>query len=182
MFQGAMISLLWLLLTCSAGACAHVANNGQEISTSKAIPSDTLITLERSGAGCEGLCPNYTLKISADGVVVYEGEQFVRKKGRAESKLTQEQLRQLISEFDKANFFSLRDKYAGAEDGCPAGWLDHPSATTSIRINGRSKKILHYYGCREKSSDGGSGPVYPKELFELEHRIDEVAGTKQWTE
>jgi|SRR5687767_775249 len=102
MFEGVMISLLWLFLAHGAGG-----NHAQQVSATQSIPSDTLITLERSG--CEGACQIYTLKISADGVVVYEGKQLVRRRGKAKSKITQEQLRQLISEFDKANYFSLRD-------------------------------------------------------------------------
>src|SRR5687767_14061937 len=110
MFQGALVSLLWLFLTCTAGAGNHSVNNSPQIAATPAIPSDTLITLERSCARCRGIGPEYRLKISADGVVVYVGKGFVRKKGKARSRITQEQLRQLISEFDKTNYFSLRDK------------------------------------------------------------------------
>lgn len=179
MFQVAMPSILWLLLTCNAGA-GDVVSNSQQVSD---IPSDTLITLERSCDRCKGFGPAYTLKISADGVVVYKGKRSVRKQGKAESRITQEQLRQLIAEFDKAKCFSWRDTYENSGDGCPASWLDFPSATTSIRINGRSKTIFHYYGCREKSPAGGRpGPAYPKELYELAQRIDDIVGTRQWTQ
>ena len=171
-----VIALLCLLLTY--GNSVHVLNQGQQISSTQAIPSDMLITLERTG--CEGVCPMYTLKISADGRVLYRGKLFVRTR-RAESKLTQEQLRQLLAEFEKADYFSLRDRYQSWEDGCPTGWLDLPSAITSIRINGRAKTITHDYGCREKSANGPSGAVYPKELFVLEQRIDEIVGTARWT-
>jgi protein-disulfide isomerase len=152
------------------------------LSNDQAIPADTLITLERSCSRCEGYGPFYTLKIFADGVVVYRGTQFVRKKGTVKSRITQEQLRQVIAEFDKARYFSLKDKYERPAEGCSGSWTDHPSATTSIRINGRWKTIFHYYGCREKSSEGRPGAVYPKELFELERRIDELVGSKQWTQ
>jgi hypothetical protein len=43
---------------------------------------------------------------------------------------------------------------------------------TSIRINGRSKTIKHNHGCR--------GPKVPKELTELEDKIDEIVNTAQW--
>lgn len=95
-----VITVLWLLLACGRGT--HLLNHGQQISSTQAIPADMLITLERTG--CEGTCPMYTLRISADGRVVYRGKQFVRNRGRAESKLTQEQLRQLLAEFEKAGY------------------------------------------------------------------------------
>jgi Domain of unknown function (DUF6438) len=171
--------LLWLLLVFSTRAGTDVLNQTQQVSSTQAIPSDLLITLERTG--CEGACPMYTLEISADGVVVYQGKQFVRNKGKAVSRLTQEQLRQLFSEFDRVDYFSLRNRYQYREDGCPSSWLDHPSAIVSFRISGRAKTITHDHGCREKSPDADSRRVYPNELFALEQRIDEIVGTSRWT-
>lgn len=179
MFQATITPLLWLILTCNAGVGAPLVSNSQQISPAGSIPSDMLITLERTG--CEGPCPIYTLKVSADGVVVYRGKQFVRTRRRVKSRLTLEQLRLLLSEFDKANYVSLRDRYQSREDGCSGSGIDYAGAITSIRVNGRSKTITHDYGCRERLPDGTAGPVYPKALFELEQRIDEIVGTKQWT-
>jgi hypothetical protein len=173
-----MTPLLWLLLTCSAWCSPNFLSQVQDSST-RDVPPDLLITLERTG--CEGTCLMYTLRISVDGAVVYQGKQFVRNRGRAKSKLTPEQLRQLLFEFEKADYFSLRDRYQFREDGCPSRGLDYPSAITSIRINGRTKTITHDHGCREKSPEGGFRPVYPKGLFALEQRIDEIVGTSKWT-
>jgi hypothetical protein len=136
--------------------------------------------LERTG--CFGTCPIYKLEISAGGKVVYEGKNFVKTKGKVEGNITQEQLGQLIAEFEKANYFSLRDRYEGAEDGCPTSWTDNPSALTSIRIEGRSKSISHDYGCREQDTGQAIGSPFPRELTELEKKIDEIAGTKRWVE
>src|SRR5436305_2696176 len=82
------------------------------------IPADTLITLQRTG--CYGTCPSYALTITADGTVVFNGTAYWVKKesimfgeryGITMSKISQEQMLQLISEFEKANYFSLRDSY-----------------------------------------------------------------------
>ena len=170
--------LLWLLIMGSAWGWLHLP--GQKTSPLQSIPPDLLITLERTG--CEGTCPMYSLKVLADGRVIYRGKQFVRNKGRAEAKLTREQLTALLSEFEKAGYFSLRNRYQYWVDGCPSGARDYPSAITSFRINGRVKTIVHDYGCREKSPDGDSrGPVYPSELFALEQKIDEIVGSSRWT-
>lgn len=158
---------LFLLLMVSAGSEAQSFSE-------PSIPKDTLITLSRTS--CFGYCPNYTLTISADGVVTFEGREYVKTKGTVKSRISRKQLQQLISEFKNLNYFSLRDQYQSEEDGCSTVWTDYPSATTSIRINGKSKSILHYYGCHK---DPGNA-MYPKGLTELETRIDEIVGTERW--
>jgi hypothetical protein len=136
------------------------------------IPDDILITLRRSV--CYGPCPDYTVTIAADGTVTFEGRQFVKTKGIAKGSLSREGMRQLIAEFERANYFSLNDKYQSAEDGCPEQWTDAPTAVTSIRINGKSKSVLHYHGCQDGQV------VYPKALTALENKIDEIVGTNRW--
>jgi Domain of unknown function (DUF6438) len=127
-----------------------------------------MITLERTE--CFGFCPVYKLTIAADGVVVFEGRRFVKQEGATiKSAITREQLKQLMAEFDRVKFFSLEDDYSEIRLSCPT---DQPSAFTSIRINGKSKRINHYLGCRE--------PKVPKELTELENKIDEIVNTAQW--
>jgi hypothetical protein len=122
----------------------------------------------------------YSLTISADGNVVYDGTASVKTKGRVQGQITLDQLSQLITAFKHANYFSLNDRYSGPADGCPTHWTDSPSATISLRLNGKSKTIVHYYGCRELDSPGHFGGVWPPELFQLEKRIDEIVGTDKW--
>ena len=94
------------------------------------VPKDTLITLERTV--CYGTCPSYKLAISADGAVVFEGRRFVKTLGAAETRISQEQLRELIQKFEKINYFGLRNRYQDPQDGCDAFVTDNPSAITSI--------------------------------------------------
>lgn len=147
------------------------------------IPSDTFISLQRTG--CYGTCPQYTLAISADGTVVFSGS-YSRKTGDTfewkrsdviKSHISQEQVGQLIAEFEKANYFSLQDSYKDARDGCPTYGTDMSSAYTSIQINGKKKNIEHYLGCFYADHEL---TTYPKELTNLEKRIDEIVNTKQW--
>ncbi|HEY7180269.1 MAG TPA: DUF6438 domain-containing protein [Blastocatellia bacterium] len=135
------------------------------------IPKDLMITLERTG--CFGACPIYKLTITADGKVVFKGGRFVKQEGATKkSAISQERLKQLIAEFERVQFFSLEDDYVTNRRVCDELWTDNPSAFTSLRINGKSKTIKHDYGCR--------GPKVPKELTELENKIDEIANTEQW--
>jgi len=131
------------------------------------IPQDLEITLERTE--CYGRCPAYRLTITADGKVVFEGRRFVKQEGTTiKSSISREGLKQLMAEFDRVKFFSLEDDYSNDLNRCPT---DNPSAFTSIRINGESKIIKHYHGCREPKFKG---------LTELENKIDEIVNTAQW--
>ncbi|MDX6527970.1 MAG: hypothetical protein QOH41_260 [Blastocatellia bacterium] len=171
---------IFLTLLLILGGC-HKANpvtNAQQTASPEAIPADTLITLERTV--CYGTCPVYNLAISADGKVVFEGKASVKTKRRAEGRITPNQLSELIRAFNKADYFSLNDRYDGQSGGCPTGVTDNPSAITSIRSNGRAKKIYHYYGCRELDSGDGLGKVWPQALFQLEAQIDQIVGSDKW--
>jgi Domain of unknown function (DUF6438) len=158
-------SLVAILVLSATGA------SGIRVSAAaQQIPQDTLITLERTV--CYGTCPSYKLTISSDGAVVFEGRRFVKKVGTVQSTISQEQLRDLIEKFDKINYFNLRNRYQDPEDGCDGFVTDNPSANTSIRINGKSKSVRHYYGC--------TGIKVLDELTKLEQAIDDAVNTAQW--
>ena len=160
--------VFWLLLLIIGGS------SSEKLSAQQSIPNDLLITLERSV--CFGTCPDYKVTISADGKVTFEGREYVKVKGSATSHISKEDLSTLIAAFDAASYFSLKDKYMTESDGCPEVWTDNPRAVTSIRINGKSKTINHYYGCQEHS--GAS--IYPTALTTLETKIDKIVGTTRW--
>jgi hypothetical protein len=136
-----------------------------------AIPPDTLITLERTG--CFVACPMYKLEISANGTVVYQGKENVKTKGRAEGQIARDVLERLLDRFQRINYFSLADYYESG-DSCRRYLTDHPSALTSLRLNGRAKSVSHYYGCL--------GTDVLDHLTELETAIDEAADSKQWVQ
>lgn len=138
------------------------------LSLAAAVP---VITLERTV--CFGTCPAYKLEIFADGKVVYEGKEFVKRKGKAEGRITKDKLEQLVREFERINYLSLDDYYSERDPkNCPESWTDNPSATTSLNWKGKTKTIEHYYGCR--------GLVVLDQLTALERKIDEVANSKRW--
>ena len=139
------------------------------------LTKDTVITLDRSA--CYGYCPEYTLTISGDGSVVFVLRMNGKEVRKVTSIISQEKLKEIIKEFNKADYFSLKDKYINQEDdGCPEYWTDQPDVNTSIKTNGRIKSISHYHGCRENRGR----TIYPKGLTELERKIDEIVNTKQW--
>ena len=136
----------------------YVNTNAQKNSDSK-----ILITIEREV--CFGSCPAYTARVSDDGTVGYKGIDFVKVKGKKRYKIPKDKVQELVKAFEQINYFTLKDKYEADENGM--SYTDLPTTTTSITVNGKYKKVVNYYGA-------------PKELDELENKIDEILGLKKF--
>jgi putative hemolysin len=121
-----------------------------------------IISLERTP--CFGTCPVYKLTITGDGIVVYEGRDFVAVKGQQTSSISTAQVQDLVNAFEQANFLTLTDYTEQTV-------TDLPSAITSMTIGGQTKTVNHYYG------DDSA----PQQLPDLEAKIDEITNSKQWT-
>lgn len=147
----ALLSLVAIPIGGCTGTQSNASNN-----------QDVVITLERTA--CFGTCPVYSLTIRGDGTVVYEGKDFVKVKGKAETTISQEQVEQLVSEFEKVDYFSLNDSYTERTI------TDAPTVTTSITIDGKTKTIEHYRGDENA----------PEALTQLENKIDEIVDSEQW--
>jgi len=122
----------------------------------------TTITLQRTA--CFGACPVYKLTIFVDGRVVYTGERYVKVTGKRTTRISPKAVKQLAAEFQKLNYFSLPESYAG-------GPTDMASAITSITIGKTRKSVNHYLG----------SPNAPQTLTALENKIDAVVNSQQWT-
>src|SRR5260370_28501169 len=105
-------------------------------------------------------------------MVTWEGREFVKMKGAATTHINPEDFNKLAREFERIKFATLDDKYEPGTRGCPDSATDNPSAQTSIRMNGKTKSVLHYYGCRDSE--------VLRTLTALERKIDEVIGTEKW--
>ena len=140
--------------------------------TTQQIPADTIIRLEQTD--CFFTCPAYVVSISADGLVTFEGKANVKVLGKAQSRISVDKMQTLVAAFMKIKFFSLRDHYNGAEDGCRIYDGDTSSTITSIVIGGRSKSVSHYHGCFPKKKHLLDG------MTSLEEQIDEAVNTDQW--
>ena len=133
--------------------------------TQTPTPSDldeVVITLERTV--CFGACPEYKLTICGSGTVEYEGIRFVKIEGTRTIAISKDKIRQLVSEFNRIDYFSLDDSY---EEFMAT---DMPSAITSLTVDGKTKTVRHYHG------DFSA----PKELAELDDKIDEIVNSNQW--
>ena len=165
-----IFSLSLVMVPGFVTSSAQLSDLQRSKASSQAVPLDTLITFERTV--CYGTCPSYKVTITADGSVTFEGRRFVTYVGIAKSSITREQLRKLIARFEQIKFFALKDRYETLLDGCQSEVTDHPSAITSITVDGKSKSVWHYFGC--------SGPEGLAELSKLEQLIDETVNSDQW--
>jgi hypothetical protein len=151
-----LVVLIVCLTVTGLGGC-----NAEE-DTPEDNLDEIIITLERTA--CYGFCPIYTLTIHGDGTVIYKGEDFVETVGKAETMISKEKVEQLISEFEKVDYDSLKDSYTERTI------TDAPSVITSITRNGKTKTVEHYHG------DFNA----PEKLTELEDKIDEIVNSDQW--
>lgn len=155
------IRLVTALLVVVLAACSHP----NPFPTDDRIPEDLNIGLERSA--CYGTCPVYALTVKADGAVTFVGMQFTQTMGEAKGEIDKAKVSALIQEFNKANFFALENSYT-PRNGLNCS-TDSPSVTTTLKINGNTKEVAHYLGC----------PA-PRELDDLDRKIDEIVGTQRW--
>jgi hypothetical protein len=125
-------------------------------------PPSVLATLQRTA--CFGTCPVYKVTLYTDGRVVFEGEHFIKARGRHEGLATPAAIAAVRKAVADANYLALDEHYDCYEV------TDNPSANTSFNDAGHHKSITHYYGC----------PKAPKGLFTVEHAIDEAAQVEKW--
>lgn len=179
------------LFVCLLAACENsVSQTGNANQTQTKEKTQLSLKMERSG--CYGRCPIYDLTIQPDGKVTFEGKFYTETKGKAEDKLSEEQLKRLINEIEKSNFFSFDDIYNYDSKNCPSIATDMATVTLFIELNGNKKTITHYWGCwinqfpkennpaNVKVEKDYSPQVFPPQLYNLENKIDEIIETKRW--
>lgn len=111
---------------------------------------------------CPGAYQDYSLVIRDDGKIVYEGRHYVATKGKRQGRISTNRVRELLEEFYRIGYFSLRDRYdAVANDGS--------ITKTSIRANRKAKKVVN---CHPSQA--------PERLYNLERMIDEISHSKRW--
>lgn len=174
-----------ILFICMLAACGNSISQ-TENSNQSPQKEKTQLFLKMEKSGCYGRCPSYDLTVELGEKVMFEGKAYTETTGKAEDKLSAEQLKNLTSEIEKADFFSLENAYDYDSGNCPELATDMPSVKLTIRLNGKEKTINHYHGCFEKDnsptikSNNVADKIFPQQLYILENRINEIIGTKRW--
>lgn len=169
------------MLTVCGNPISQTENSNQSTPKEKAQ-----LSLKMKRSGCYGRCPVYDLTVQPDGEIIFEGKNWTETVGKADDKLSEEQLENLVLEIEKANFFSLENVYDWDSGNCPELASDMPGVNLTINLNGKEKTINHYHGCFDKDNSSAGKPVniaeriFPQQLYNLENGIDEIIGTKRW--
>jgi len=125
------------------------------------------IVVQLSRGPCYGRCPNYTMTIHGNGMVEYIGIKNVRVRGPQSSKVSSEQLRQMLEILDRAHFSTLEDR---AFMWC----FDTSSVAVSIAVDGRVKRVTSDGGCIGAKSGLQAGFVRAAD------ELDNIAGSDKW--
>ena len=113
---------------------------------------------------CFGECPAYSVEIHGDGSVTFDGGSFALISGVHHETISKNAVANLVNEFRRADYFSLKDKYV-------TNVTDSPTYTTSIEFDGNKKQVIDYVG--EQSG-------MPEVVGAVEESIDEAVGTQKW--
>ena len=101
----------------------------------------------------------FSLTIDGNGNATYTGSDFVRVKGRHRFSIPKTEVKELVDEFLRIDYFSLKDTYRDKDI------YDIPGFGTSFTYRGRSKSITR--------DNGG-----PDELIALERRLEEIVTSR----
>jgi len=127
-------------------------------------PNVSQVEIRLSRGPCYGTCPVYTVTLTGEGQVRYEGRQFVNVVGERTATIPREDVARLVARFDEIGFDRLQDAYRGQ-------MTDLPTYTVSLIRNGQTKTVVDY---------AGTSVGMPQAVRDLEAEIDRVAGTAQW--
>jgi hypothetical protein len=123
---------------------------------------DLEVSIQREA--CFGSCPVYSLTVSGDGSVTFQGEDYVLMTGTHTSSVSPESIEELVQAIEETGYFDLRNQYTAYEV------TDNPYTTTTVTLDGHTKTIRHYHGDRSA----------PEQLTRFEKTIDRIANVQQW--
>lgn len=159
----AMFLLLLLSYTQSAASA-------QSSSAIDGDLSSVVITMQQDNkTGAIYGTPTYSVTIRGDGSVTYDGTSNAALIGEKSYTIPIEQVKNLVREFEAANFFELNSEYISRDNGDGTfTTVDHAAPlTTSISIDGKYKKVYDFM-------------FAPEKLKTLERKIYEISLVEQF--
>ena len=117
-----------------------------------------VISIEKTT--CFGTCPAYLFKAYPDGSVSYTGKDYVKLVGEYKSSISKEELANLKTLFDEADYFNYANVYS-------ANILDLPTTYLYYDNGQQNKKITDYHGA-------------PESLKKLEEDVEALINSINW--
>jgi hypothetical protein len=109
--------------------------------------------------------PSYSILITDDGTVEFNGKANVKKEGKHILKISQDLITELVDKFNMIYFFSLKDKYLSTT--IPES--EQAKTVISIQLGDKFKKI-------EYSKNGKA----PHSLDSMVSQIEKITKTDQF--
>jgi len=175
--QTTFLAKTCFVIACTSIVAAFTLSNpiyGQkERRVNEADSPEITISMKRDGFPCGYVaagekdlngCPAYSISITGNGTVTYEGISSVKVRGKRTFTIPVEQVKQLLADFERIKFFELQNKYT--EKQLPNGLIstvDHSNGTTiTLKVGNKTKSIFNFYGA-------------PKELDALQKKLDDIS-------
>jgi hypothetical protein len=114
--------LALLLVSCNKQGPSHL------------VPKDwSSLSMSLSVGGCQlGGCPTYSFSVHGNGDLEYEGTRGVPTLGRHTGTVPRETVMALLTEFEKADFMSLDDRFQ----------CDHGNLGVTLSMDGKTKTVI----------------------------------------
>ena len=155
------------LAGCKAAIPTRADQAGTSACDASLPPASESLLLERDG--CFGPCPDYSVEVRRDGIVIYDGDSFVRVRGKVCATIPTSAAEALFAEASRAGASTWEPQYN-------AGSSDQDSATIIMKVGRNAPvRVWDYPPCHTED------PKTPVELCKLEASIDRAAGTSKWT-
>ena len=117
-----------------------------------------IITIEKTT--CFGTCPAYLFKAYPNGSVTYTGKDFVKLVGEYKASISKEELANIKTLFDEAEYFNFANVYSANITDLPTTYLYYDNGQ-------ENKKITDYHGA-------------PEALKKLEQDLEALINAINW--
>jgi hypothetical protein len=150
-----------------AGSDAGLVENASPSSCDPPPPAASeRLVLERGA--CHGSCPVYKVEVRRSGTVIYEGDSWVRVRGKVCANIPKSTAAALFDEASRARISALKRSYR-------VPITDNPSAIVTVELAGAAPVTIEDYPpCHTED------PRTPPALCKLEASIDRAADTPRW--
>lgn len=156
---------------------ADRAPTGQPVVSKKTQPEvstteSNRFAVQLKRGACFGRCPQYVVRIEADGRVTFNGERFVAALGEQHGQADPAAWDALLALLRQPAVAALKDIYRPGQAGCGSVTTDMPSSEIEWQLDGRQHRLRLYGGCA----------AMPPLAQQLPAAVDQAAGVRMWIE
>lgn len=137
-------------------------------------PDVPTVILQRTS--CRGWCPVYSVMVTPDGMVQFEGREYVVKPGRHTRRISADDLARLKHAVEDADLIRVSHGYAvfGKPECEPV--FDASSLTIAVINEADQVWVTTAYLCEK----GATADELTRIFITFADTIDEIAGTSTW--